>query len=157
MAERLAIAYCARSHLQDFTVSSAGTHALTGHPIEFHATRALKQLGGEASDFFARQLTPTIASNADLVLVMTRAHRDHVLNLAPQQLGRTFTLREASRLASDCGARNIRDLAALRAQFPPSEAYDVSDPIGRDKAFFDLVGGQIANLLPPVLELCRSR
>lgn len=157
MAERLAIAYGARSRFQNLTVSSAGTHAMTGHPIEFYATRTLKQLGGETSDFVARQLTPTIAGNADLILTMTRAHRDHVLKLAPRQLGRTFTLREASRLASECDARSIADLAKFRPQFPSDEASDISDPIGHDEAFFALVGGQIASLLPPVLELCRGR
>jgi protein-tyrosine phosphatase len=156
IAERLAIAYGARSHFQDFTASSAGTHALTGHPIEVYATRALKKLGGETSHFAARQLTPNIAGDADLVLTMTRAHRDDVLKLAPQQLRRTFTLREAARLASECDARNVSDLAAFRPQFPVGEPSDISDPIGHDEAFFALVGAQIANLLPPVLELFRG-
>jgi protein-tyrosine phosphatase len=112
-------------------------------------------LGGDVSNFAARQLTPRIASDADLVLTMTRAHRDTVLELAPRQLHRTFTLSEAARLASDCNARNIADLAALRPHLATHELSDIPDPIGRAADFFTTVGSQIAELLPPILELCR--
>ena len=113
---------------------------MTAHPIQNEAARVLEMLGGEVSNFAARQLTSTIASDADLVLTMTRAHRDTVLELAPRQLRRTFTLTEAARLTSAYNARNIADLAALRPNLP---AHAVS-------------GTQIAELLPPILELCRG-
>ena len=100
-------------------------------------------------------LTSTIASKADLVLTMTRAHRDAVLELAPRQLHRTFTLSEAARLASECSARNIADLAALRPHLAAHELPDIPDPIGQSTEFFAMVGSQIADLLPPILELCR--
>lgn len=154
-AERLAIADAARSHFQDFTASSAGTHALMGHPIQANAARVLENLGGDASGFTARQLTPTIASDADLVLTMTVAHRDRVLKLAPQQLHKTFTLREAARLVSECNARHVADLAAFRPRFPAREPSDIPDPIGHDEAFFEMVGARIADLLPSILELCQ--
>jgi protein-tyrosine phosphatase len=154
-AERLAIAYGARSGFQDFSVSSAGTHALTGHPIQANAARFLEELGGDASDFAARQLTPKIAAYADLVITMTRAHSNAVLKFAPQQLHRTFTLGEAAKLASECNARSIEDLAAFRPRLPAHGQPDIPDPIGHDEAFFAMVGAQIADLLPPVLQLCQ--
>jgi protein-tyrosine phosphatase len=156
MAERLATAYGARFDCQDFRASSAGTHALTGRPIEPYAARVLENLGGDASHFAARQLKPTIAADADLVLTMTRAHCDEVLKLAPQQLHRTFTLRQAARLASECNARNVGDLAAFRPRFPALDLSDIPDPMGHDEAFFAMVGAQIADLLPLVLKLCRG-
>ncbi|MBB5164245.1 low molecular weight phosphatase family protein [Mycobacterium sp. AZCC_0083] len=154
-AERLAIAYGARSHLQDFTASSAGTHALTGHPMEPNAAQILEKLGGDASDFAARQLSPTIAADADLVLTMTGKHRDHVLKLVPQQLHKTFTLREAARLISECNARSVADLAAFRPRLRHHGQPDVPDPMGHDEVFFAMIGAQIADLLPPILELCQ--
>jgi protein-tyrosine phosphatase len=129
---------------------------LTGNQIEPHAARVLEELGGDASHFAARQLTPAIAAGADLVLTMTRAHRDNVLKLAPQQLHRTFTLREAARLASECDARNVADLARFRPQFPAKAPSDIPDPIGQDEAFFEMVGAQIADLLPPILDICQG-
>lgn len=155
-AERLAIAYGAQSHLQDFNVASAGTHASMGYPIEPRAARALEKLGGDASNFASRKLTSTIAADADLVLCMTTAHRDDVLELAPHQLHRTFTLREAARIVSEGKARNVVDLAAFRPQFSVHGLSDIPDPMGHDEEFFAMVGAQIADLLPPVLEFCRA-
>jgi len=156
MAERLAAAYAARFQLPDFKASSAGTRAVIAQPIDHRAALVLGELGGEVSNFAARQLTSRIASDADLVLTMTKAHRDTVLELAPRQLPRTFTLSEAARLASECGARTVADLAALRPQLAAQDLPDVPDPIGQSSEFFAMVGSQIADLLPPILELCRS-
>lgn len=127
---------------------------MTLQPIQANAARVLEQLGGDASRFAARQLTSAIAADADLVLTMTRAHRDHVLKLAPQQLHKTFTLREAARLVSECNARSVADLAAFRPRLPAYETADIPDPISHDEAFFATVGAQIADALRLVLELC---
>jgi protein-tyrosine phosphatase len=86
---------------------------------------------------------------------MARSHLDAVLALAPHQLHRTFTLREAARLASDRNAENVADLAALRPLVAADEPSDVPDPIGESAEFFSMVGTQIANLLPPLLEVCK--
>jgi protein-tyrosine phosphatase len=125
------------------------------HPIQQDAALVLEKLGGESANFAARQLTSRIASEADLVLTMTRAHRDTVLELAPRQLHRTFTLCEAARLASEYNARNVADLAALRPHLVTRELPDIADPIGHSAEFFATVGSQIADLLPSIIELCR--
>ena len=122
------------------------------HP---EAERVLQQLGGDSSRFAARQLTPKIALDADLILTMSRTHRDAVLELAPRQLHNTFTLSGVAHLASELGARSVDDLAELRPHLPTSAEFDVPDPIGRDAAFHAVVGSQIAALLPPVLALLR--
>jgi protein-tyrosine phosphatase len=157
MAERLASAFGARVEFQNFRAPSAGDRAVEGHPIQACAARVLEKLGGDSSGFAARQLTPAIAADADLVVTMTRAHREEVLGLVPQQLHRTFTLREAARRAPDFNVRNVADLAACRPRSPAKESSDIPDPIGHDEAYFAMVGAQIAELLPPVLELRRGR
>ena len=156
-AERFAAAYGARFQIPDFRTSSAGTRAVIAHPIQRDAALVLETLGGDASNFAARQLTSRIASDADLVLTMTRAHRDTVLELAPRQLHRTFTLSEAAQLASEPSARNVADLATLRPQLTAHELSDIPDPIGQSTEFFAMVGSKIADLLPPILELCRPK
>jgi protein-tyrosine phosphatase len=155
-AERLALAYATRCQIPDFRASSAGTRAVIAHGIHSDAALVLEKLGGDVSNFAARQLTPTIASAADLVLTMTNAHRDVVLELAPHQLHRTFTLSEAARLASECKARNVADLAELRPHLATRESTDIPDPIGQSEDYFATVGSRIADLLPPILELCRG-
>lgn len=129
---------------------------MIAHPIHHEAALVLGELGGDASGFAARQLTSKIASDADLVITMTKAHRSAFLELAPRQLHRTFTLSEAARLASDYNARNVADLAALRPQLVAHELMDIPDPIGRSRESFAMIGSQIADLLPPILELCRD-
>jgi protein-tyrosine phosphatase len=126
-----------------------------GHRIHQDAALVLEKLGGDTFGFAARQLTPKIASDADLVLTMTRAHRDVVLELAPHRLHRTFTLSEAAQLASTHNARTVADLAALRLHLAAHEMSDIPDPIGQSAEVFARVGSQIADLLPPILELCQ--
>jgi len=155
IAERLAIAYAVRLHIQDFSASSAGTRAVIGHPIHPNAARVLEQRGGDACNYAARQLKPKMTADADVILTMTSAHRNAVLELAPHQLARTFTLIEAARLISECGAQNLANLAKLRPHLAPRGDLDIPDPIGQTPAVFEAVGGQIADLLPPILGLCQ--
>ena len=117
------------------------------------AARVLSDLGGDPSGFAARQLTARIATSADLVLTMARENRDAVLELAPRQLHRTFTLNEAARLVSEFGAREVKDLAALRPQLKQDDATDIPDPIREDPEFFTRIGLMISELLRPVMQL----
>jgi len=90
-----------------------------------------------------------------LVLTMTAAHRDAVLERTPTLLHRTFTMSEAARLATDMRATTVHDLSALRAHIPRRELADIADPIGQDVAVFERIGTQIADMLLPILDLCR--
>lgn len=142
--------------IADFTASSAGTDAVIGHPMHAEAALVLQQLGGDPADFAARQLTAKIASSADIVVTMTAKHRDRVLELCPAKLRRTFTLTEASRLASDFSAESIADLASLRPQLSVHDRPDVPDPIGQSTEVFESIGTQIAELLRPIMRLCQT-
>lgn len=153
-AERLAQVFAREAGLRDFVSASAGTRAVIGQSMHEHAARVLRQFGGDDSGFVSRQLTAKIAADADVVLTMTRRHRDSVLQLTPKMLHRTFTLSEASQIASLPEARRIDDLAELRPGVSASAVEDVPDPIGRDLETFREVGFRIAKLLEPVLGIC---
>lgn len=155
MAERLASALARQYAIADFYASSAGTRAMATHPIHHHSASVLRSLGADASEFAARQLTAKIASDADLILTMTKIHRDAVLGLAPRLLRRTFTLGEAAVLATEYDARNSTDLVALRPQLAAAQAPDIPDPIGQNLDTFLSVGTQIADLLEPIIPVCR--
>jgi protein-tyrosine phosphatase len=81
-------------------VSSAGTHALVGHPISEPMTALLREGGLEDQPFEARRLSEQMLKEADLVLTLTRAQRGLVVELWPAAVRRTFTLREFARLLS---------------------------------------------------------
>jgi protein-tyrosine phosphatase len=80
------------------SISSAGTHALVGHPISEPMARLLRRSGIEERAFRARRLTEKLVKEADLVLALTRAQRSLVVDLWPPAVRRTFTLREFARL-----------------------------------------------------------
>ncbi|MDX1872130.1 low molecular weight phosphatase family protein [Mycolicibacterium sp. 120266] len=154
-AERLSALMGAERDIPDFRTSSAGTRAVIGHEMHKQAAEALRALGGDPSGFMARHLTSRIAGAADLVLTMTTAHRSAVLELAPRQLRKTFTLSEASLLAAEYEPRSLADLADLRPRLAGRQADDIPDPIGQDDSYFAAVAALIAHALPPIIELCR--
>jgi len=155
-AERLAAALGAGNAIPALRASSAGTRAVIGHPVHPDAARVLEGLGGDPGGFAARQLTAKIAADADLVIAMTKAHRDAVLELSPRQLHRTFTLTEASCLVTEFRPADVNELAALRPRLRADQSPDVPDPIGQDQEFFDQIGSQIAELVRPIVEFCRD-
>lgn len=152
-AERLAEAYAASQQADALFISSAGTGAVIGHAIHPQAARVIEDLGGNSDQFAARQLTPQLAAEADLILTMTKAHRDAVLELAPRKLHQTFTLGEVALLTSLHNARSVKDLAALRSLIG-TRSMDIADPIGRSPEIFTAVGEQIADVVPTVVRLC---
>lgn len=120
------------------------------------AERVLIALGGDPHSFAARHLTAKIATGADLILTMTRTHRNAVLEIAPHRLNRTFTLLEATRLVTEQNARTLADLANLRPHIGANDSLDIADPIGQSPEVFAAIGNQIAAALPPILEICRT-
>ena len=82
------------------SVSSAGTHALVGHPISEPMATLLRQAAVEPEPFEARRLSEQMVKESDLILAMTRAQRGLVVELWPAAVRRAFTLREFARLLS---------------------------------------------------------
>jgi len=171
MAERITLAYAEAGGAAlagALTASSAGTRAVVGHPIEPSAGLVLRGLGGNAAGFVAHQLVADDINRADLVLTMTRRHRDKVLQLDPRVMARTFTLREAAALLKAVGgdaftadpdlASRARHLGATLFQRRAARIVhldrqrdDIPDPIGASLDKFQRVGDAIAESLIPIL------
>lgn len=83
---------------EHFVVNSAGSHALVGEPIDARAAEEARRLGVDPQRFRARQLSYETVAGHDLVLGMSRSHRGDVLELAPELLRKTLSLRELARL-----------------------------------------------------------
>lgn len=116
--------------------------------MEPTAAQVLEGLGGNPAEFTARMLTADLAVDADLVLTMTERQREKVLALAPEQLKKTFTLKEAARLAEAADAKSVADLAAARPRHKSDGTpEDVPDPMGKDEDTFLTIGSEIAELL----------
>lgn len=144
----------------DVTVTSAGTHAAVGAGMDAEVVTMIAALGGDGHDHRARQLADADIEAADLVLTAARSHRDDVLARVPSALRRTFTIREAGRIALLPGATpgEPRDLAAsvdLLAEWRHRVASsrkddDIADPQGRGVQGFERMAKEE---LPPLARL----
>ncbi|MEH3077175.1 MAG: hypothetical protein PGN11_17490 [Quadrisphaera sp.] len=155
-------------------VASAGTGAVVGHPMEPEAVDVVRRAGCRAEGHVARHLTAVQVREASLVLTATREHRSAVVRLVPAAVRRTFTLREAGRIAAaraqdvrgaDPAARLasladvlVRSRGALAAR--EADQDDVVDPFRTDAATWELAEAQLlpalhalAGALTPAAEL----
>lgn len=155
MAERLLQANLDRLTPGQFEVSSAGTGALAGSPMETQVADVVGRLGGTAAGFLARQLSPAILAQPDLVLTMTREQRSAVVQIAPTLLKRTFTIREFARLLEmaemePATAEERWRLLLLRAprlrSLVPAEGEDddVVDPYRREPEIYAAMVQQLS-------------
>ncbi len=71
-------------------IASAGLKALVGHPADMDANMVAKKSGLTLDGHVARQITPRMCVEFDLILVMERAHLDAVSRLAPEVRGKTM-------------------------------------------------------------------
>lgn len=83
----------------DLEVHSAGTGAFPGLPASEHAVATMKERG---LDLSAHRSQPVPDSQEyDLVLTMTRSHKEAILARQPGWSGRVFTLGEYAGIGQD--------------------------------------------------------
>jgi protein-tyrosine phosphatase len=153
-------------------VTSAGTGAMVGEPMNAPALKLLEVAGYSADGFVARALTPEIVASADLVLTATRRHRGLVAQMHPKALRYAFTLREFADLISDVpreayaaddAGEHVRALvlaaAGRRGMRPPlsDENADIVDPYRREALVFDTMSAQVMSALPQVAAALGAR
>ena len=78
----------------DTSISSAGLGALAGHAASGHAIELMAERGIDISDHKARQLTPDMISDSDLILVMEQGHRRAIDSMEPAARGKIYRLCE---------------------------------------------------------------
>ncbi len=99
-------------------VRSAGTAAWVGAP----GCSIAPALAGHAAEHRSRPLTADLVSWADLILPAARDHRSRIVELDPTSRARTFTLRQAGRIADWVVDSGIVAAGRERAdRFPPDD------------------------------------
>ncbi|WP_026757155.1 phosphotyrosine protein phosphatase [Sediminimonas qiaohouensis] len=71
-------------------VTSAGIGALVGHPADETASDVASDKGLSLDGHAARQFTPEMGAEQDLILVMEPGHRRQILREAPHLQGRVM-------------------------------------------------------------------
>jgi len=92
-----------RRDVTGITVRSAGLHAVVGHGAQREMVAVAQGIDLDLTNHIARQFTPDMGKDHDLILVMERAHRDEINQIAPHLTGRTMLFDHWS------GARGIAD------------------------------------------------
>ena len=75
-------------------VSSAGVGALVGYPADEHAVSLMEERGLDLSGHAARQLTPQLVSENDLILVLESGHKRVIDANEPAARGKVYRLGE---------------------------------------------------------------
>jgi protein-tyrosine-phosphatase len=117
----------AAARAEGWEVRSAGLAAAWGMPASREAVEVLAEQGLDLRLHSSRPLTCELAGAADLLVVMTAAHRDLARALFPQAAHKVVLLR-----SFDPGSGNA----------------DVEDPIGAPHAMYRKVRDEIAAALP---------
>jgi protein-tyrosine phosphatase len=149
-------------------IESAGTGALAGSAMDEQAAAQLVAHGGDPCGFRARDLTPAMIAESDLVLTATRGHRGKVALMSPKVLRRVFTFRDFADLVGGIDAPSERvagtdprawvrqiteKAAASRGLKPPlaPDLADITDPYRREDEVFATMAQQIVESMPTVV------
>ncbi len=111
-------------------ISSAGVRASNGFPASPGSTEALREKGIDISGHYSRRLTPEMIRKADLLVTMTRAHRDAILEISPESAGKVFLLKSFG--IAQCAA-------------------DIYDPVGEALDVYRRVRDEIDAALPDLI------
>lgn len=149
------------------TVTSAGTGALVGEPVDQSVARLLERVGASAVGFAARQLTPQLVAEADLVLAATREHRSHVVQMHPKALSYCFTIGDFADMVGGLDgagagipepntswAAHVAKLAAARrGTIAPrsGDESDIPDPFRQGPGVFERMARSIEAGLPAIV------
>jgi len=173
VAERLLQAGLDEVQPGAFEVRSAGTRAMVGDPVQPPSAKIIRSYGGTPEDFAARQLTPKLLKESDLVLAMTAQHRGAVMQLDPSLLKRTFTIREFARMLQVLEQRDApaaavdlpafwRGLPARAASVrhlalaPEASDNDVIDPYRRGQEQYNQMEAELAPAIQTILRFARQ-
>lgn len=153
------------------SVSSAGTGALVGAPIEKHAAERARAAGASTENYAARQVTREMVAEADLIIAAAREHLGPLVQLYPRALRYAFALRDlgdllavakASDIAAAPGDNHVAKVAAtaiaergiVNPRLPDQSG--VIDPFRQSPQVFDQMVEQVNEALPTVIAALRG-
>ncbi|SKA75834.1 protein-tyrosine phosphatase [Caloramator quimbayensis] len=132
MAEAIAKSEAKKMNL-DIEISSAGIHALKGDGASKNAVLVMQDMGIDLSCHIARPVSEGILEESDIILTMTKSHRDIILSMFPFVSGKIFTIMEYAGYDGD-----------------------VVDPFGGDYNTYKECAVQLKNLIDKILDIIRK-
>jgi len=123
----------------DVKAESAGIEAIDGMPANDKAIETLKHRGMDMSAHKSRKIKSAHIDESDIVLTMTRLHKNQLLAAFPKAKGKVFTLLE---YAGDDGSTT-----------------DIADPYGHSAEIYersaDIIEKSITQIMGTVLLIAK--
>jgi len=120
----------ALGNVNNWKIASAGICAAEGWPASANAVEALREKEIDISEHSSRTLTTQMILAADIVVTMTKAHRDYVIALVEESEPKVFLLKSFS-----------------VSQSPT----DIYDPVGESLDIYRRVRDEIDAALPDLI------
>ncbi|HHW47029.1 MAG TPA: low molecular weight protein arginine phosphatase [Clostridiaceae bacterium] len=123
---------------RQYDAASAGIAALDGDPASPNSIEALKSIWGiDISSHRARSLTKEEVENSDIILTMTRSHKDIIVSAFPHAASKVFTLKE---------------YVADENKDGKETSYDVVDPYGAPISIYKECAEELKRLIDLLIE-----
>jgi protein-tyrosine-phosphatase len=116
--------------LQEIKAESAGLYALENEQASREAVEVMRTAGIDISQHRSRSVSETMLQDADLVLTMTRKHRNQLQDIYPHHQHKIYTL----------------------AEFSGEPQEEIPDPYGQSIEVYQLVSQQIEALLKKIVD-----
>lgn len=127
------------------TASSAGVFAYGNEPASENAVFVLREeMGIDMGTHRSRPLSKEFVDSADLILTMTREHKNIILRMYPEAAAKVYTLKEyASGTPAD---RSIEEY---------NYALDITDPFGMSPGIYKKCAAEIREAVEKLI--CRLK
>ena len=92
------------------------------------AIKVMEDMGIDIKDHRAQRLMPSMIREADLVLAMTKNHKDAILSIVPSATGKTYTLTEyAGKFDKSLKGVDIEDPYGQSLEVYKNSAQDIKE------------------------------
>lgn len=118
-------------------VESAGIHAFDGLAASPNAIEAVKEFGVDLSRHKARSLSRELVDSAELILGMTKSHKQYIVEMFPGAQDKVYTLKE---------------FAFLDQPVSHIDQMDIADPYGKPLETYKESASEIFGALKLVYE-----
>lgn len=116
--------------IDEFNITSAGISTIDGLDASKHSINALKEMNIDIKSHKSKVLTIDLVENSDLILTMTKSHKDIILNSLPKFSNKVFTLKE----------------------FADNKDIDIIDPFGGNLEIYKITAKDIQNTINKLID-----
>lgn len=133
MAEGILKSLAEKNNLK-VEVISAGISVFPGSKASYNSIEAMKKIGIDISKHNSTQITEDLINESDLILTMSKSHRDFLLSKFENAEGKVFTLME----------------------YATGIDKDIIDPFGQSLSIYEMTRDEIYNAVEKLIEKIKS-